>query len=73
MCSPVGTLNRNSYKKAALLAALFVRSFASRALRQVVVTPPEIIGGIYRVTTEQLRTGGYPLSSLLNKGIADAT
>ena len=73
MCSPVITLNRNSYKKVSLLVSLFVRSFTSKALRLVVVTPRKIIGGIYRVTTEQLRTGGYPLSSLINKGIADAT
>ena len=69
MFSSVATLNRNSYKK----ASVFVRFFISKALRLVLVTPPEIIGEIYRVTTEQLRTGGYPLSSLLNKGIADAT
>jgi hypothetical protein len=53
--------------------SVFSKFVTSKALRQVVVTPPEIIRGIYRVTTEQLRTGGYPLSSLLNKGIADAT
>ena len=73
MCSPVITPNLNSYKKGPLLGPVFVRYFTSKALRQVVVTPPEIIGGIYRATTEQLRTGGYPLYSLLNKGIADAT
>ena len=73
MFCPVTTLNRNFYKKVSLLVSLFVRSFVSKALRLVLVTPRRIIGGIYRVTTEQLRTGGYPLSSLLNKGIADAT
>ena len=56
-----------------VFVSVFLKFVTSKALRQVVVTPRKIIGGIYRVTTEQLRTGGYPLSSLLNKGIADAT
>jgi len=60
-------------KKVALLVAVFARFFTSKALRRVVVTPPGIIGGIYRATTERLRMGGFPLYSLLNKGIADAT
>jgi len=56
-----------------VFVSVFLKFVTSKALRVVVVTPRKIIGGIYRVTTEQLRTGGYPLSSLLNKGIADAT
>ena len=42
MFCPVVTLNPNSYKKGPLLGPVFVKSFASKALRQVVVTPRRI-------------------------------